>query len=129
MTRHRRVDWRPTFLRVLADSGNVSCAARAAGVDRTTVYARTRRDPMFAAAWEQAEQEAIDALEVEARRRALAGSDSLLRFLLRSLRPERYSERLDVRLDFRRKAQQVAERLGISVDEVVDRVERTLEQE
>ena len=61
------------FLDAFALSGNVSAAARAADINRTTAYGWKDADEEFAAAWEVAEQESIDALELEARRRAEQG--------------------------------------------------------
>lgn len=59
---------------------------------RTRAYEARQRDEDFAVAWHEALDDACDELESEARRRALAGSDQLLMFLLRSHRPERYRE-------------------------------------
>lgn len=122
--RRSRRAWVPTFLELVAQTGNVYLSARGAGVSRTTPYALAARDPGFAADWASAEANAADLLEGEARRRALEGSDPLLMFLLRGLKPERYRERIDVRVDLRRRAERVAERLGLSVDDVLERVER-----
>jgi hypothetical protein len=123
--RRRRPNWRPIFLSVIRDTGNVRLAADAAGVNRTTPYALARRDPAFAAAWADAEQAATDVLEGEARRRALISSDALLMFLLRAHRPERYRESVDVRLDFRREAERIATKLGVPVDDVLEAATRT----
>lgn len=65
--------WRAAFLRHLAESANVTAAAAAAGVDRRTAYELAKADEAFAAAWEESLAEAADALEAEARRRAVAG--------------------------------------------------------
>jgi hypothetical protein len=61
------------FLKVLADTGNVTTAVAAAGISRTRAYERRKTDPAFAAAWDQAEDIATDRLEDEARRRAIEG--------------------------------------------------------
>ena len=122
--RRRRPDWAPRFLEAIRSSGNVRLAARAAGIDRSTPYQRARRDPVFAAAWAEATEDAIDLLEAEARRRALASSDQLLMFLLRAHRPEKYRDRFDVRLELQAEAERVAERLGVPVEDVLERVER-----
>jgi hypothetical protein len=119
-----RRDWIPAFLDAIRASGNVRLAASAAGVDRSTPYVRAKRDPEFAANWAMAEQDAIDILEAEARRRALESSDSLLMFLLRAHRPERYRDSVEVRLDVRAQAEQVAARLGVPLEQVLERVER-----
>jgi hypothetical protein len=104
---------RRRFLDRLAETGNVSAAARHAGLGRSTLYAWRKQDQDFADAWNDAVIEAIDALEQEARRRAVEGveqpllyggkfvrhedgsiatirqySDRLLEFLLKALRPD-----------------------------------------
>ena len=116
--------WVPRFLEAMRATGNVRLAADAAGVDRSTPYKLAQRDASFAAAWQAAEQDAIDVLEATARRRALASSDALLMFLLRGLRPERYGAAVDVRLELRADAERLAPRLGVSVEELIARVER-----
>jgi hypothetical protein len=122
-SRHRR-DWRAPFLDAIRVSGNVRLATAAAGIDRSTPYRRAQRDPAFAAQWAAAEQDAVDTLEAEARRRALNGSDGLLMFLLRAHRPERYRESLDVHLDVRREAERIAAKLGMNPEEVLEIAER-----
>ena len=102
------------FLEALADTGSVSTAASVAGTSRTRVYELRKADPTFAIAWQDAEENAVDRLEDEARRRALEGvpeplvsagklvrddedkpitvrrySDSLLLGLIRAHRPPR----------------------------------------
>jgi hypothetical protein len=42
------------FLKALADTGRVGGAAAAAGTSRTQVYKLRQRNPLFAAAWQQA---------------------------------------------------------------------------
>lgn len=88
-----------SFLTAFADLGTVTHAARAAGVPRRTVYDWLERDPQFALGFRAAEQEAIDSLEREARRRAIAGSDTLLIFLMKGANPAKYRERVDVMMD------------------------------
>jgi hypothetical protein len=109
---------------LLKGTGNVTLAAQGAGIDRTTAYARAARDPAFAVAWREAYEAAVDLLEGEARRRALSGSDQLLMFLLRGLRPERYGARLDLHVDLQREAERMAGRLGVPVEQVLERVDR-----
>lgn len=102
---------RAAFLKALADSGNVSEAARAAKASRSRAYQLKAEDPDFAAEWADALEVATDALDAEARRRAIDGvesprfhqgkiagtvkkySDTLLMFLLRAHRPDLYRER------------------------------------
>lgn len=103
------------FLAEYSQCGNVSRAARAAGVCRTTIYDWLERDEKFSMAMKLAEAEATEVLEEEARRRAVDGtakpvyqggqlvghvqeySDTLLIFLLKGLKPEKYRERYDVK--------------------------------
>ena len=103
-----------TFLAVLAQTGNVSAAAAKAGVSRQYAYERRAADPELRAAWDEAIDVATDALEKEARRRALEGcerpvfyqghecgrireySDTLMIFLLKAHRPAKFRENVDV---------------------------------
>ncbi len=100
------------FLKALARLGNVSDACRKARVPRRTVYNWRDEDPAFAEAWNEALEVATDALEREARRRAVTGtlrpvyqggklvgrireySDTLLIFLLKGARPDKYADRV-----------------------------------
>ncbi|HUC16966.1 MAG TPA: hypothetical protein VMA37_04670 [Acetobacteraceae bacterium] len=110
-----RKEARARFLKVLAATGNVTLAAVASELPRGSLYHWRERDRNFAAAWAEAIEAATDALEAEARRRAIEGvettivqggrlvrddegnpltirrySDSLLALLLRAHRPEKY---------------------------------------
>lgn len=105
---------RERFLKVYAQCGTVSTAAKAAGVGRATVYVWAEHDESFALAMRQAEISATEVLEQEAWRRARDGfaepvyqhgklvgtvqrySDALLVFLLKARAPERYRDRVDV---------------------------------
>jgi hypothetical protein len=85
--------WHARFIEALRDTGAVRYAAEAAGVPRSTAYRHRAADEEFASAWADALEDACDELEVEARRRAKAGSDGLLQFLLRAHRPGTYGDR------------------------------------
>lgn len=135
---------RAAFLAALAETGNVTESARAAGVARPHVYEWKRDDSSFAAAWDDALEQAADVMEREALRRAVEGtrrlkfdrsgkpilipvfgpdgrpvyrvdsdgnttdqlemapyieneySDTLLIFLLKGARPEKYRERNEI---------------------------------
>ena len=52
--RRRGPRWRAAFLRALRRTGNVTAAAGAAGVDKSTAYLRRKGDAAFAAHWEAA---------------------------------------------------------------------------
>lgn len=108
--------WEKAFLSALSEAGVVRYACKAAGVDPSAVYDRRREVPEFAAAWAQALDDAADLLESEAVRRGRDGivetvvgkngevyentkySDTLLIFLLKGARPEKYRERFDTKL-------------------------------
>lgn len=108
--------WEKAFLSALSEAGVVRYACKAAGVDPSAVYDRRRDDQAFAAAWAQALDDAADLLESEAVRRGRDGivehvvgkggevyentkySDTLLIFLLKGARPEKYRERFDTKL-------------------------------
>lgn len=103
------------FIAVYPAVGTISAAADAAGINRHTHYVWLKDDPEYAAAFADAEEKAADRLENEAIRRAVEGtvkpvfhqgaecggireySDTLLIFLLKGLRPEKYRERYDYR--------------------------------
>jgi hypothetical protein len=116
--------WRAAFLGALALNGNVSDAAKAAGVARDTVYKAKTRNPDFAQDWQTAEKIASDVLLREAWRRAVEGgrqykfhpktgepllhpetgepyyemvySDALLTLLLKARLPEQFGDKLRV---------------------------------
>lgn len=110
------------MLAALAKTGNVTQAARAAKVGRATHYEWLAEDPEYASAAAGAMEEAADLLEAEAQRRAVTGvlepvfhqgkkvatvrkySDTLLIFLLKGAKPEKYKERTELsgRLDLSR---------------------------
>lgn len=102
------------FLVEFAKRGIVTTAARSIDVDRATVYRWYESDPAFALAFDDAKEQATDAMENEARRRAVDGvdkpvfqggelvgyireySDTLLTKMLAANRPEKYRERASV---------------------------------
>jgi len=123
----RRPDWVPRFIAVYSATGNVRLAATASGVSRAAIYKRAAVSSVFAEAWVQAREDAVDVLEAEARRRALTSSDALLMFLLKAHRPETYRERVDIRVDLRREAERIAKGLGgISAESIIAEAEGIL---
>lgn len=99
---------RERFLDALATGVSVAKAALAGGVSRATVYRWREADEAFAQLWDDAYEAGTDALEDEARRRAVEGtqkpvfykgevvghvreySDTLLAMQLNARRPEKY---------------------------------------
>ncbi len=84
--------WRLKFLDALRVHGVVTKAALEAGIDRDTAYYERQRDSVFAQEWQEALDRGVDMLEDTAKMRAYEGSDTLLIFLLKAHRPEKYRE-------------------------------------
>lgn len=80
------------FLHAYSECGNVTRAAMAAGIDRDNHYLWLRNNHGYAEAFEQAKEMAVETLEAEAHRRAMAGSDVLLIFLMKGAMPQKYRE-------------------------------------
>ena len=116
------------FLNALSAGNSVRIAADAAGVAFDEPYKWRAADTTFAERWQRAEDAGTDLIEEEAYRRAVTGvekpiyrggevvghvadySDSMLMFLLKSRRPERYGAKAgDGALD----AEALAERLNL----------------
>lgn len=112
---------RALFLRELAECGNVTHAARAAGYSKRWMLQLRAQDAEFSAAWDDALDEAAEVLERAAWRRAHDGveepivsmgklvrnddgtpltvrkySDSLMQFLLRGMLPQKYRDNVNV---------------------------------
>lgn len=133
------------FLASIARWGSVTRAAQETGIHKSSHYEWMQRDPVYAAAYKQAEDEAIEAMEAEARRRAVEGvskpvfgkggevyghiteySDQLLMFLLKGKRPEVYRERVDLTVDIRKEAERIAAEAGLEADAVLAEAERII---
>ena len=100
--------WVPIFLHVFADTGIARAAAQAAGVSTRTVRRTLKTDKKFAKRYRHALDDANQALEMEARRRAVSGvpvprmykgevvttvqeySDRLMEKLLEANMPDKY---------------------------------------
>jgi hypothetical protein len=102
------------FLTRFIETNNVSAACRMIGVSRRAMYEHRKTDEKFAAEWADAEEEIADNMEAEAHRRAVEGvekpvgfyrgtpgayvqeySDTLLIFLLKGARPEKFKDRVE----------------------------------
>jgi hypothetical protein len=123
-----RPDWAPRFLEVFAATGSVRLAASAAGISRDAPYKRARSNPAFAARWERAREDATDTLEAEARRRGLGGSDQLLMFLLRGLRPATYGQRVEMTFDLKGTVAALAAAEGLDPAELLAEAEAILRE-
>jgi hypothetical protein len=106
------------FLIVLEKSCNISHAARAAGMDRTTAYDWRATDDDFARRWHEAEEAAVDKLEQVAYERSIKGeSDRMLEILLKSHRPHKYVEKQLHAHALTKETQETLASLGMSIDE------------
>jgi hypothetical protein len=99
------------FLKALAETGSVTAASMAAGIERREALTCADEDETFALRWADALETYVEALEAEADRRGVAGidkgvyyqgaridtvrdySDTLLVLRLKALKPDRYRER------------------------------------
>lgn len=104
------------FLAALAATCSVTRACEAAGIGRQTAYDWRASDPAFAARWEEAKAIGAEALEDEAVRRGREGweepvfhlgvatdtirkyDSTLLIFLLKGAKPEKYRDNAKVEL-------------------------------
>ncbi len=104
-----------SFLAALAQVGNITKAAEIAGCSRQRHYQWLEKLEGYADAASDAMEQAADILEAEARRRAVEGcvkpvfylgepvgavreySDTLLIFLLKAARPEKFRDRYEVK--------------------------------
>jgi hypothetical protein len=130
-------DWKPKFLDALAKFGVVSYAAESAGIHYTTAYKARERNPKFSADWDASIETAIGAMEKEAYRRAVKGttvpvgwfqgapggyvqeySDTLIIFLLKANRPEKYRETIKVE-DWRSEIIALLRRGEITPDQIL----------
>lgn len=110
MAKRKRTTKKGPFLAAFAKLGNVTSACKSAKCSRVQVYAWLKDDPEFAKQFDEAQQEAMEHLEEEARRRAVTGtlkpvfylgsqcgqireySDTLLIFLMKAGNPQKYRE-------------------------------------
>lgn len=130
------------FLATLAETGNATAAARAAGISRSTAYTWRQLDGDFAASWDHAIAEAVDRLAMEAWHRALNGvehvryfkgepvgtfrqySDHLLMFLLRAHRPDLYRNLLKTNKTDTASVQKAREDISRKLENLAAQIER-----
>src|SRR5690349_1086271 len=97
------------FLAALATQGTVSDAASAAGVSRNTPYRWRQEDHQFACLWDEAHENAVDAVESSLYRKALGGDTICMIFYLKAHRPI-YRDRLNI--DVKKVQSEIEERLA-----------------
>lgn len=130
---YKPATWEDKFLRLYRETGNVTLSARGAGINRNTVYERRKNNPAFAAIMDDAREEAIEILEAVANKRARESSDTLLIFLLKSLKPDTYGDKLRISYDAETIAQlkRFEEKLkqrGTTLQEALPRMEAALDK-
>lgn len=111
---HGKRAWEDAFIEAFAQTGVVKLAAAVAGIDRRSVFYYLRKSPGFTRRYNDALDQAADTMEAEAIRRGVKGckrpvfylgkkcgstrefSDTLLIFLLKAARPEKFRDNYDV---------------------------------
>lgn len=106
----RKAKWLEAF----DEEGTVFQACKKAGIGRSTVYEWRQKDESFAIAWHDVEEATTERMEREAYRRSVEGtvrdiyhqgevvgserqySDTLLIFMLKARRPERYRDNVKI---------------------------------
>lgn len=119
--------WKAVILDRLTQSPNVAAACRHARITRKTAYQERIADPEFAIAWEEARQMGLDALEDKAIGRAEKESDTLMIFLLKAHRPERYNVPTNLRHSGDRENPIEVNDASLTTDERVDRLAALLD--
>ena len=89
------------FLLELEKDGNVTRSAAAVGVRTATCYDHRHKDPEFDIKWAKAVKVGDLALIDEATKRAHAGSDTLLIFMIKGRHPEFREKLIDIPTDAR----------------------------
>ena len=83
------------FLEAFAEHWTVTDACKIVGISQKNAYNARHKDEEFAAGWKAVEESIGDMLEKEAIKRGLAKSDTLLIFLLKGNKPDKYKDRID----------------------------------
>ena len=86
------------FIQTLEAQGTVFHAAKAAGVSRWTAYRWRQEDLEFADQWDEAIENAVDAVENVIYQRALSGDVIAAIFYLKAQRPK-YRDRLNINVE------------------------------
>lgn len=89
---------RGVFLRELRHGLAPATAARQAGMTTRQVYGLRKRDPAFAAQWDEAMLGVVDDVESVLVTKALRGNDKSIEMVLKAHRPEKYRERHEVQV-------------------------------
>ena len=85
--RDKRDRQKKKFIAALQAQGTVLYACKAAGISRQTAYRWQRDDREFADAWEEAHENAVDAVEGTIYQQAVGGNTLAAIFYLKAHRP------------------------------------------
>jgi hypothetical protein len=107
--RYRRDTKKKRFIETLAAQGTVSHAAQAAGVSRNTVYRSRQEDREFACLWDEAHENAVDAVESVLYQSALRGNTLAIIFYLKAHRAI-YRDKLNI--DLKQVQSQIEDRIA-----------------
>lgn len=120
--------WEKAFLAKLRNTSNVRASCEDAGIGRTEVYDHRKNDPVFAALWDAALEEAIDLLEAKAWTNAMKkDSETSLWNLLKAHRPDKYREQMRVNINITGIAERIADEFGLPMPDVVAMADSILE--
>lgn len=108
--RDKRDTRKKRFLATLTAEGTVLHAAQAAGVSRWTAYRWRHEDLAFAELWDEAIENAVDAVENVVYHRALGGDIIAAIFYLKAQRPK-FRDRLSINV----------EQVQSEIDEMIER--------
>ncbi len=83
---------RARVIELYRESGRIDVACLGAGVDRHCHYDWLKADPEYKAAFDEAKPQVMGILRDECFKRAVDGSDDLLKFLLKTGDPAQYGD-------------------------------------
>lgn len=109
--RDKRDTRKKRFIDALTAQGTVYHAAQAARVSRQTAYRWRQDDPKFADLWDEAIENAVDAVENVVYQRALGGDTIAAIFYLKAQRPK-FRDRLNINV----------EQVQSDIDELLERL-------
>jgi 20S proteasome alpha/beta subunit len=107
--RDKRDSRKKRFIAALTAQGTVYHAAQAAGISRQTAYRWQRDDLEFAEAWDEAMDNAVDAVESSIYQQAIGGNTLAAIFYLKAHRPK-YRDRLNI--DLKQVQSEIEERMA-----------------
>ena len=107
--RDRRDTQKKRFIETLALPGTALYAAKAAGVSRQTAYRWRQDDREFRSGWDEALENAVDAVESGLYQKALSGDTIAMIFYLKAHRPI-YRDKLNI--DVKQVQSEIEERIA-----------------